>query len=158
MLKRSLTTRKKLLVSLILASGLGLVGYLLTMRKPTKAKAIKRPFDFLDNTPYNLMRPLIVAQSKVESGNYSSDLFKRSNNAFGMKNASRRDQLGSPEAGTDYRKYSSLSESIQDFVLYLNAVKFPTVFDVSSYVRELKKRGYFESSQSDYIKAMESWM
>jgi len=104
------------------------------------------------------MRPLIVAQSKVESGNYSSDLFLRANNAFGMKNASRREQLGEKETGTDYRKYSSLSESIQDFILYLNAVKFPTVFDVNSYVRELKKRGYFESSQSDYIKAMNSWM
>jgi len=104
------------------------------------------------------MKSLIVAQSKVESANYSSDLFLRSNNAFGMKNASRREQLGEPESGTDYRKYKNLSESIQDFVLYLKAVNFPTVFDVNTYVRELKKRGYFESSQSDYIKAMESWM
>ena len=159
MLKRSSTTRRKLSLLLVPLLSLGLIGAVLRRKKssPNKLAAVKA-FDVLDRTPYNLMKPLIIAQSKVESANYTSDLFLRSNNAFGMKNAVARTQLGKPEPGTDYRKYSSLDESINDFVLYLNAVNFPTVFDVNTYVRELKKRNYFESSQSDYINAMNSWI
>lgn len=75
-----------------------------------------------------------------------------------MKNAFKRDQLGYPVTGTSYRYYSSLKESIEDFILWLKYTNFPTVTDVNTYVRELKKRNYFESSQTDYIKALNSWL
>ena len=151
--KRLQTTSKKLLLWLIPLVSLGLSGFhlLRKVRKPNK-------FDLLDNTKFSSLKPFVIAQSKVESANYTSDLFKRANNAFGMKNANFRSQLGKSVPGTDYRYYNSLEDSIKDFVLYLDYVNFPIVSDVNSYVRNLKERNYFESDQTDYINALKSWL
>lgn len=154
MRRPSQRTYKKLLPWLVVPLAIGLFGFRRKYLTTTKANS----FDFLNNTEYAPLQKFIIAQSKVESANYSSDLFKRSNNAFGMKNATQRGQLGYSVAGTDYRYYNSLSESINDFVLWLNYTNFPIVTDVNSYARALKDRGYFESSQADYIKALNSWL
>lgn len=109
-------------------------------------------------TKYKNLQKLIIAQSKVESANYTSDLYKRSNNAFGMKNAYLRPQIGFKVFNDPYRHYDSLDESIKDFLLYLNYFNFPTSLTASEYVSTLKDFGYFESSESDYLKALKSWL
>lgn len=163
MQKLSPNTLKRLSALSIMLLSLGLIGFLLTRRKKTNQVKPDTSTgdifqDTLKNTPYNLMANLIKAQSQVESANFKSDLYNRANNAFGMKNAERRPQLGFQVKGTDYRYYDNLRESIDDLVLWMKFTKFPTALTVESYVRELVKRGYFESKPEDYIKAMKSWM
>ena len=148
-------TFKKSLPWLVLLLSSGLFGFRL-LRKKTTLKA--NSFDLINGSKYFVLKPFIIAQSKVESANYSSNLFERSNNAFGMKNANQRSQLGYAVAGDSYRHYDSLEQSIQDFILWLDYTKFPLVNDVNSYARALKDRNYFESSQSDYINALNSWI
>jgi len=76
-----------------------------------------------------------------------------------MKNAIVRPQLGKEVPGDPYRHYSSLQQSIEDFLLWLDYNNFPTIVpDAFTYARRLKEKNYFESSQSDYAKALNSWL
>jgi len=76
-----------------------------------------------------------------------------------MKNAIIRPQLGKQVSGDPYRHYSSLQQSIEDFLLWLDYNNFPTIVpDAFTYARRLKEKNYFESSQSDYAKALNSWL
>lgn len=104
------------------------------------------------------MSRFIFAQSQVESANFTSNLFKSQNNAFGMKNAKIRFTTGFPVEGTDFAGYTDLNSSIEDFTIWLDYTSFPIVGDVNTYVRRLKERGYFEEDQRDYINAMNSWL
>lgn len=136
---------------------LGLSGAILLRRRPGSSRTAA--FNLIDQTKWKPIKKYIIAQSKVESANYTSDLFNRSNNAFGMKNAKSRDQLGFSVPGDQYRNYSSLNESVEDFIYYLNYVKFPSmVYSPEEYARKLKDLGYYESNQVDYANALKSWL
>lgn len=110
------------------------------------------------NSRYKSLLPYIEAQARHETGNFTSDLFLRSNNLFGMRNASIRNQLG--EQGTNgYRHYKNPNESIMDLLMYFDYVGFPTeVTGVDHYVRELKDRKYFEDSYSNYLKGLKAFL
>ncbi len=116
-------------------------------------------FDYaLRGSSYFPMKRFIIAQSKVETANYTSPLYKRNSNLFGMKNAIFRRQLGDRVEGDDYRKYADGEESVFDLILYFDYTVFPIVLDSTSYVMELKRRGYFTSDENDYLKALNSWL
>lgn len=60
---------------------------------------------------------VILCQAKIESAQYSSDLFKRNNNLFGMKNStSRVTTVGQGRAG--YKWYPTWKESVTDYALW----------------------------------------
>lgn len=154
--KRSLITHQNALIWLLPLSIIGLGGFFLLKKRN---RLIETDFDYIDNTEYSGLKNLIIAQSKVESAGYTSALFLRSNNAFGMKNANVRNQLGWLVVGDPYRHYESLSESIKDFVLWLRFVGFPSSRQsVEQYAGNLKRLGYYEASQIDYVKALKSWL
>lgn len=154
--KRLLIMRQNALTWLLPPLILGLSGFILLKKRKLK---IDSDFSYIENTEYSGLKNLIIAQSKVESAGYTSALFLRSNNAFGMKNASIRDQLGYMVIGDPYRHYSSLSESIKDFVLWLRFVGFPAKNQtVEEYAGNLKRLNYYESPKGDYIKALKSWL
>lgn len=113
---------------------------------------------------YRALYPYIVAQGKLESGNFSSRVFKTNNNYFGMKLPTKRPTtaigagLMSPE-GNNYANYSSESDSVQDLLLWMDYTKFPlAVEDSNQYVTELKKRNYFGSSAEAYLKNINYWL
>jgi hypothetical protein len=148
-------TRQKSLIYLLPLLTIGLSGFLLLRKK----KSTNSLFDYLDKTKFSSLKKYIIAQSKVESANYNSALFLRSNNPFGMKNASKRNQLGFAVSGDPYRHYNSVLEAIQDFTLYLDYVGFPlSVNSPEQYAGNLKRRGYFESDVNDYSNALKSWL
>lgn len=100
----------------------------------------------------------IEAQAKHETSNFTSRAFKELNNAFGMKHASKRKQLGI-DSGDVYRKYSSLSESIQDLVLWFKDQNFPIDLNSpSDYAMELKNRGYYTDSYQNYYNGIKSFL
>lgn len=75
-----------------------------------------------------------------------------------MKNATKRKQLGVKVDGEQYRVYSSPQESIEDFLLYLEYVNFPTEdLSVQEYVQELKYRNYFEDNVVNYFSGVNSF-
>ena len=100
----------------------------------------------------------IEAQARHESNNYQSDVFIRSNNPFGMKNAYKRKQLGKQVEGDPYRHYESIGEAIRDYLLYLDFVNFPrNITTIDSFAMALKDRGYFEDNETNYINGLKFW-
>lgn len=78
-----------------------------------------------------------------------------------MKTAIHRRQLGSPGLLNmgGYQQYSSFRESVRDFKLWLEYNNFP--LDVATpynYVRELKKRSYFEDTADNYLKGIQRFL
>jgi uncharacterized FlgJ-related protein len=146
---------QKSLIYLLPLLTIGLSGWVLFRRK----KSLSNSFDYLNKSRYSGLKKYIIAQSKLESANYKSALFLRSNNPFGMKNASKRVQLGYPVPGDPYRHYNNLLEAIQDFELYLDYVRFPEVVNSPEmYAGNLKRLNYFESDLKDYVTGLKSWL
>lgn len=148
---------KKSLLLLGVLSVIFLSGILL--HKPILINLIARKVKRLvNNSKYKDLTKYIIAQAKVETGDFSSRLFVVHNNLFGMKNASKRFQLGEPVQGSDFRYYANEKESIEDFLLYLDYVKFPIeVNSLADYVTELKARSYFEEPVNEYLLLMKSF-
>lgn len=115
------------------------------------------------NSKYKALEPYIIAQSKHESDSYTSEVYKRNNNPFGFKVASKRDQVGkvgtrSPE-GNNYWKFPNDTEAFKDLLKYFDQVSFPTsVSSVTHYATELKKRGYFTDTLSNYVNGMKRFL
>lgn len=119
---------------------------------------------------------LIVAQARLESADYGSNVFKNNNNLFGMK------FIGQPLAkrgtlaplsertcngtcnGDYYSKYDSPADSAKDLVgrLYkitrngigFNEIKNAT--DSTDFANKLKKRNYYGASASSYAAGLAS--
>lgn len=109
---------------------------------------------------------LIVAQSRVESGDYESNVLAENNNLFGMKFVGQalavRGTLAPPSErncngtcnGDYYSKYKSPLDSAKDVTgrLYkktMNGVTFEDLknaTDANDFANKLQKRGYFGGS------------
>lgn len=91
-------------------------------------------------TELNFKYPhIILAQAKLESGNFKSTIFLENNNMFGMKEAKLRANLAK---GTNrgHAYYETWQESVIDYALYY-----------SSYLRSIKTEGeYFEYLRQNY--------
>jgi uncharacterized FlgJ-related protein len=74
--------------------------------------------DFYDMlVKYEIKYPDIVfAQAVLESGNFTSKLFKTQNNLFGMKVPHKRQTTAINKIG--YAKYNSIDDSIIDYSYY----------------------------------------
>lgn len=122
-------------------------------------KATPKNSLWLKFSKYGKYAAWIEAQAKHESANYTSDVFKRSNNPFGMKNAKKRKQLGKEVEGDPYRHYANIGEAIRDYILYLKEFKVPTnIGSYESYVRMLKQNGYFSDSIVNYLTGIERFL
>ena len=96
----------------------------------------------------------ITAQSAFETANFSSNIFKSNNNAFGMKYAGQTIALGEKNG---YANYKSVTDSIADLINWYNRhrhrlLSFPLVINsLSDYVKFLKNEHYFEAAESSYL-------
>lgn len=82
-----------------------------------------------------------------------------------MQVPKKRPFLGSPseysEGGMTNKllKFRNDTQSFMDFVLWLKYTDFPKYVNSSAqYVYELKKRGYFTASESDYLKGVNYYL
>lgn len=112
-----------------------------------------------------LLSTFIVAQARHETGNYTSNVFKTCNNAFGYKyvgqNLSLGPCTGSPE-NDNYAKYSGLETSVQELTAWIkrrqNENKFPkdlsTITTPDKYAALLKQSGYYGASEAEYLKGL----
>ncbi len=107
-------------------------------------------------TKYRSLKPYIIAQAKVESDNFTSPLFKRSGNMFGMKQASIRKRIQLPSNESQYASYWKMSGlSLIDFLLWANYNRMPTEFEsIYKYARWLKDKDYYEITALAYGNAL----
>jgi uncharacterized FlgJ-related protein len=110
------------------------------------------------------MQRLILAQAKLESGEFTNRLTVQGNNLFGMRHPKirRTTSLGPTmraEGRTGYAKFSSIESSVEDLLLYLDARKIPlNLVDAESYAKILKAKAYYEDDCSDYARGLNRFL
>jgi hypothetical protein len=148
------------LVGLFVVSAVFLFMRKLIKQTPEKMSQIppqELPINQFHASPYwaNL-RHYIAAQTFHETGGYTSRLALQQKNITGMKIPSRRPFVGFKDT-KPYMRYTSFFQSIQDLLLWMAFTKFPlSVPDSKSFVAELKKRKYFEDSEANYLRGVNS--
>lgn len=69
---------------------------------------------------------IVMAQAKIETGNFTSQIFKENNNLFGMKVANKRPSTNKGEQ-YNHAYYNNWKESVVDYAFfaaaYLNKIK-----------------------------------
>ena len=112
---------------------------------------------------YRKLSPYIFAQARLESANFTSNIYRKNNNAFGMTHPTKRPSLGDTSKvyesnGTiPMQAYRNDTQSFRDFILYLKYFNYPTtVSGADEYVKILKSKGYFTAPESDYLKGLKS--
>jgi flagellum-specific peptidoglycan hydrolase FlgJ len=124
---------------------------------------------------------LIVAQARLESGHYGSDVFKANNNMYGMKFvgqplATRGGLAPKSERSASclqsnvckdsdhYAKYKSPEDSARDTIqrLYKKTMRGVTFEqlrnskDADEFAKLLKIRGYYGATESEYARVLKS--
>jgi len=102
---------------------------------------------------------LIVAQAKHETGNFTSRIFKNQNNAFGMKHASKRIQLGTQIGNQTYRTYKSIEQSTKDLLLLYDWNNMdPSIDNANDFAQELKNNCHYEAPAAEYARGMDRFL
>lgn len=88
---------------------------------------------------------IVLAQAILESGTFTSNIFKTKNNMFGMKVPKKRQTLAVNKRGyTGYATYASWIDCVKDYKLYQDFITKNKVISRSEYLAILS-RGYSES-------------
>lgn len=124
----------------------------------TQNKSAREVFFLLLSRGFSVTQAMfITAQAGHETGNFTSRIFKENNNCFGMKLALIRKTTATGEK-YGHATYSSLKSCIDDFFLYYNNFKYLKQYEnIAAYVAALKKRGYFEASEMEYLGGCKFW-
>jgi len=110
------------------------------------------------NSKYKNLAPFIIAQAQVETGDFTSRLYKEANNLFGMRCAKVRPQKR-VACFNNYAVYGTKEESVKDYLAWLDYANFPAnIESVDSFVYELKKRRYFTDSYDNYNRLMKTFL
>lgn len=124
---------------------------------------------FADGMPEN-MATLIEAQSKHETGLYSSHAFIQDNNCFGYKHVPKgRWQIGDgikSSEGDPYAKYRSIENSVHELTDWIKRrqkeKKFPadlnTITTPRRYAFLLKGCGYYGDTIANYTAGLTHFM
>jgi len=148
-------------ITLLITGLAGIYLVAVLIRKSRKGEAAVN--SVIKKSEWVNLYPLILAQSKLETANYTSRVYRDLNNLFGMNVPSKRPFLGergtrTPEGGT-YAKYPDDVTSVKDYVEWLRYTKFPTnSMNSETFVNEMQRRGYFTTSKENYLKALKSWL
>jgi flagellum-specific peptidoglycan hydrolase FlgJ len=95
----------------------------------------------------NVKYPYIVlAQAKLESGNFTSKIFKQNNNMFGMRKARRRITSSQSEKNT-YAYYRDWVDCVYDYAMYQSNV----MCDVTSENQYFDKLSARYAEDSTYV-------
>jgi hypothetical protein len=124
----------------------------LSSQVPALIKSIFLPAGYSDN-----MVRWWTAVSDLETGTWTSDLYKKYNNCFGMKMPKTRNTTAITPTPTGFASYNSASDSVKDIILYLKNFNYPLDFEnVESLVTYMKKVGYFEEPYDQYLAGVKS--
>jgi uncharacterized FlgJ-related protein len=93
---------------------------------------------------------IVVAQSEIETGHYSSNIFKENHNLFGLKEAKLRPTTAKG-TNNNHAFYFSWRESCQDYALF-QAAYLKNVKSEDEYLQYLKQNYAQDSSYINKIK------
>ena len=132
-----------LLIGLVIA----LLGFQASMNRNPR-RTISR---IITKSKYKDYLPYILAQSKLETGNFTA---LEEKNLFGMGVPSKRKSLRIGEYlapnGERFSVYKNWSDSVNDYLLYLEEFNVPTNLNTCrQYITVLKNNGY--ATDSAYI-------
>jgi hypothetical protein len=94
----------------------------------------------------------VFAQAVLESGHFTSNLFKLNNNLFGMRIPTKRETVAVGRSKSGYAIYDHWTQSVNDYMLFQNYV-----INVRGYNTKEKYIGYLNRlySESDgYVKKL----
>ena len=155
--------RKKLGTGSIIAGILSIALLIsLTISRATTKKEID--WSVVDLAGYGSLLPFLQAQAKHESGNFTSNLFRKANNMFGMGRPASRPttDLGTKNIkaeGVVMANFQCPTQSVKDQLLYLKYFRFPnTVRDARDFAQRLKDRGYYADSVDNYTAGIERFL
>ena len=122
-----------------------------TLMKKNPTRTITR---IIRRSKYRDYLPYILAQSKLETGNFTSRLALDEKNLFGMGVPSKRESLRIGEYlapnGERFSVFKSWDDSVKDYLLYLEEFNFPTNLNTCrAFATRLKEQGY--ATDPDYI-------
>lgn len=96
--------------------------------------------------------------SKMETGAWSSELFRKYNNAFGMKQPQKRSTTSQGPSPSGWATYKSLQDSTKDLLLYMREFNYPSSFpSLEDQIVFMKQKGYFEEPVSTYYNLVKAW-
>lgn len=105
------------------------------------------------------MIQILLAQAKLESGNFKNNLTRKWNNVFAMLHSGSdpysQGNWGFAEQRSGYAVYSSIEESVSARIWYSRKWSYPMdSVSPEEYVRHMKRKGYFTASEHEYIAAI----
>lgn len=157
MRKRSKISPRGWSIALLSVVGL-LVLYVISRAKTSSSQA---PREVIKSKLRNYFtRPIVaemwVAISDFETGTWTSPLFKNYNNAFGMKQPVQRPTLSVGPTPSGFASFKSVSDSVDDLILYLKARNYPRDFyTLDDLIKYMKEKQYFEEPIDYYLKGVE---
>jgi len=102
---------------------------------------------------------LIVAQARHETGDFKSKVFRNQKNAFGMKHATKRHQLGFDIDNRTYRTYGSVEQSTKDLLLLYEWNNLdPNITSANEFAQELKNDCYYEVPATEYARGIDRFL
>ena len=94
---------------------------------------------------------IVMAQAIIESGNFSSAVFRRNNNMFGMRQARTRTTTSSGDIG-GYASYRNWRDCVYDYALYQYSA-MSTCDNEAEYFDRLQSRYAQDTSYVSALKA-----
>jgi len=111
----------------------------------------------IDNGFFPQTARFITAQAAHETGNFTSAIFRKNNNCFGMKLPKIRKTLAISERH-GHAVYETLADCVGDFWLYYKYVNLPDLWkDAETYITALKNKSYFEDKLDTYIQGVKKF-
>lgn len=147
------TSRKLLALSLIVLAAW------IFRKKMIMQKVDKRVFEYLialKQQGFSAdMAKMIISQAAFETGNFTSNIFNKNHNLFGMKLPKVRNTTATGER-FGHAIFDSDYDSIKDYRLYWLNFSYPEQFaSLREFIERLKSKGYFEADLEHYIKGVE---
>lgn len=98
-------------------------------------------------------RAFLYAVANHETGRFTSELYVKHNNAFGMKVSRRRERYWHYEAGS-YAGYSNVRSSIDDIIGWFQFHGEDVPNHPVTGSRMMKRKGYYEQEEELYTNAV----
>jgi hypothetical protein len=89
---------------------------------------------------------IVIAQSDLETGGWSSRLYREANNAFGMRYARQRDTPAIGETAQGFAIYATVADSVADYFDRQRAFDIPNTPNASAYAAATVQSGYAEEA------------
>ena len=94
---------------------------------------------------------IVLAQAKIESGNYTSNIFKKNHNLFGMRKAHHRITSAQSEQNT-YAYYRDWVDCVYDYAMYQSEV----MCNITSEEQYFNKLGAKYAQDSSYVHTLKN--